>query len=213
MSKEKFIDTILNEMVLPDKCYSQPFMIMISGYSGSGKSHVARVLSKELSLYIVSGDNIRQRLYQDETYSHVFKDIQAITNEVCDKEIEKLLQNHISIVLDRSVSSMETREKLKEYGMPFYHIEITSDDEQNIERIIKRNDEDKSVVHEGYGDTGSYSGMDSREEYMEIKERKVYDIPSELFDYHIDGTVSLEEELEQAKKIAQDIASKLENQA
>lgn len=210
MNKEKFIDTILNEMVLPDKRYSQPFMVTISGYSGSGKSHVARVLSKELSLYIVSGDKIRQRLYQDETYSHVFEDIQAITNEVCDKEIEKLLENHVSVVLDRSVSSMETREKLKEYGVPCYHIEITSDDGQNMERIIKRNHEDKNRVHEGYGDADSYSGMDSREGYMEIKERKVYDIPSELFDYHIDGTVSLEEEIEQAQEIARDIQNKCE---
>lgn len=205
MNKEKFIDTILDEMQYPSKRYQKPFIVMLSGYSGSGKSHVARVLSKILSLYIVSGDMVRKRLYQDKTFSHDFASIQAITNEVCDKEIKTLLENHISILLDRSVSSMEVREKLKGYGVPLYHIEIISDHDQNIDRILKRNGEDRNKVYDGYGDTGFYSGMDSREKYMEVLERKVYDIPSELFDYHIDGTVSLEEELKQVEQIAQEL--------
>lgn len=209
MNKEKFVSQILDEMKLPEKRYQNPFIVTLSGYSGSGKSHIARMLSKQLSLYIVSGDMVRQKLYHNDTVSHDFDDIQVITNDVCEKEIRKLLDCNVSVIIDRSVSSVKTMQRMKEYGVPVYMIEITSRDEQNIERILKRNHGKENMKHEGYGDIESYSGVMFREDYMEIKERKIYDIPSNLFDYHIDGTKSLEEVLADAEKIGQDIECRI----
>ena len=60
---EKDVETIFNKllsgMVLPAKRYKEPFVLIMSGHVGSGKSTIAKVLSSELSAYIVGGDKIR----------------------------------------------------------------------------------------------------------------------------------------------------------
>lgn len=203
--KEEIIDKFINNMNFPPVRYDKPFIVTMSGYSGSGKSYVARVLSSELGLYIVSGDHVRQEVYNNHQMSHEFENVQAITNEICDLEIKKLLENKISIVIDRSISSVESLNNIKNYGVKVYTINIKSDHEQNIERIC-RCEKMKINITPVYGDSNHCSGMNSREVYDEVRNRKLYDIDDNNFDYHIDGTVSLVEEIEQARKIAHNIA-------
>ena len=75
--------------------------------------------------------------------------------------------------------------------------------EQNIERIINRSNDHNDLG--GYGDIDSKSGVKTREMYEEIKERKTYNIPSEMFNYNIDARKPLEDVIIQTEKIANDI--------
>ena len=58
MEKQEFINKCLVLKNLPNQKYDEPFIIALSGYSGSGKSHIAKILSQKLGLYIVGGDAV-----------------------------------------------------------------------------------------------------------------------------------------------------------
>ena len=208
MNKKEFIKKNLVLKNIPPREYENPFIVALCGYSGSGKSHISRILSKELGLYIVGGDTVRQQIYQDPDLKNLpLEEIQNLTNEISNQKINKLLDQKTSVVIDRSVSALKYLDRLKEYQVPIYLIHLISDHEQNIERVINRNQQPQKNI-EGYGDIDSKSGVHTREMYEEIKERKVYDIPKELFDYQIDARKPLDEVILQAKEIAGEIASK-----
>lgn len=209
MTKEKFIEENLILKQIPPKKYENPFIIALSGYSGSGKSHIAKVLSQSLGLYIVGGDSVRQKVYQDEELKNLpLEEIQKLTNKVSELKIKKLLENNISIVIDRSLSSLESLKILKSFNCKVLLINIISDHEQNIKRIINRTD-DYSLG--GYGDVDSKSGVKTKEMYDEIRERKVYDIPLNLFDFTIDAKKDLDNVINQTKEIAIKIKEQLSN--
>ena len=209
MTKEKFIEENLILKQIPPKKYENPFIIALSGYSGSGKSHIAKVLSQSLGLYIVGGDSVRQKVYQDEELKNLpLEEIQKLTNKVSELKIKKLLENNISIVIDRSLSSLESLKILKSFNCKVLLINIISDHEQNIKRIINRTD-DYSLG--GYGDVDSKSGVKTKEMYDEIRERKVYDIPLNLFDFTIDAKKDLDSVINQTKEIAIKIKEQLSN--
>ena len=86
MAKNKFIEENLILKQLPPKKYEKPFIISLSGYSGSGKSHIAKVLSQALDLYIVGGDSVRQKVYQDEELKHLpIEEIQNIITRLLEQ--------------------------------------------------------------------------------------------------------------------------------
>lgn len=208
MNKKEFMKKNLVLKNIPPREYENPFIVALCGYSGSGKSHIARTLSKELELYIVGGDTVRQQIYQDSELKNLpLDEIQDLTNEISNQKIKKILNQKMSVVIDRSVSALKYFNQLKEYQVPVYLIHLISDHEQNIERVINRYQEPQKDL-DGYGDIDSKSGVHTREMYEEIKERKVYDIPEELFDYQIDARKPLEEVMIQTKEIASNIASK-----
>lgn len=204
MTTEEIIERLLQGEAFPDKYYQNPFIVAMSGYSGSGKSHTASLLSCQLDAVIISGDHVRKFLYGQKD-SYAYEEIQKITNEVCDIRIKKLLNQKKAIILDRSVSSEEELEQLKAYHVPIFLIELISDHEQNVKRIIERKNHPVVTISPCYGDIVNESGMNSREVYEEVKARKVYNIKTEKFQYHIDARVSLFAQLDQVLKVSSDI--------
>lgn len=119
-------------------------------------------------------------------------------------KIKKILRENMSIVIDRSISSLDGLNNLKKLNIPVFLINLISDHEQNIERIINRSNNCNDLG--GYGDIDSKSGVKTREIYEEIKERKIYNIPNEIFNYIIDARKSLEDVTIQTNNIANDIS-------
>lgn len=206
--QEQLINKFLSEMVLPKTKYKKPFIIALSGYSGSGKSFVARLFSSNLGIYIIAGDKVRGYLYKI-NYSDNFYTINDLTNKITDLRIKKALDNNIPIVLDRSISSVEQLDKLKKYNVDIIFIKLNSTHEENIKRILFKKDkrEDKEI-NNIYGDTGHYSGVSSIEIYNEIKERKVYDVPDNIFDYQINTLEGLKAIEERVNYISAEILKK-----
>lgn len=205
--KNEFISKILNNMKLPPKKYDNPFIVAISGHCGSGKSHVAKVFSKELQLYIVGGDSVRRKIRKEPSLPQDVTSINALTNEICYLEIEKLLKENVSIVVDKSTSSTRDLENLEKYNVPVILINLISNHEQNRKRVTDRSNQEM-IDMPGYGDIDSISDIITEELYDQVVERKIYNIPLDRFDYTIDATVKLEEELKEAEKIAKEIAKK-----
>ena len=42
----------------------KPFVVVIFGLPGSGKTHVSQILAKELGVYLLSGDYVRLHYYK-----------------------------------------------------------------------------------------------------------------------------------------------------
>lgn len=209
MEKEinEIYNELLNNMVLPDKKYKSPFIITMCGHVGSGKSTIAKILSKELSAYIVGGDKIRNIYYLDEKANHDIVHINKVVDAVTTKEVQYLLSNGVSIIFDRSVSSKKNLASLKEACNNVIAINLISDHKINLERIKKR-DENNIVISGCYGDVEPESGVTTEEVYNEILNRKVYDLEDNDFDYTIDTTKSIESVIKQANDIADKIKDK-----
>lgn len=206
--EEKIREELFEEMVLPDKRYQKPFIITMSGHCGSGKSYIGKLLSRELQVYIISGDRIRDKILSIDPEFEP-QELYNMKNRINIYIIKKLLENNVSIVMDRSVSSMEQLNLVKRLTNNAVTIKLLSDDDTNKKRVVSR-DKINPVITPIYGDYESPSDILTIEAYDEVKLRKVYDIPDHLFNYEIDTTKSLEEVEEQVIKISKQIKSKAE---
>ena len=82
--KEEVERIIDKEKINPRETYEFPFVILLTGNVGSGKSLVSQILSKELNLYLISGDYIRniiKRLYPDIDLHD--EEVKQINNQLC----------------------------------------------------------------------------------------------------------------------------------
>ena len=209
MNKEinDIYNNLIENMKLPNKRYSKPFIIAMCGYTGSGKSIIAKILSSELSLYIVGGDKIRNIYYSNKAANHDINYINQVVNKVTTKEIEYLLKKGISIVIDRSVSSQSAVDDLKKMCNNIIMINLISNHKINIDRITNRKEYNVDTTN-CYGDIDSISGVNTEEVYNDILKRKVYNLDKDAFDYEIDTTKSIDSVIEETKIITKAITKK-----
>lgn len=182
--------------------YVNPFVILMHGEAASGKTTIAKQLSKELKICLVSHNYIRNYFYLN-GYDN-FDEIQSKTKDITEKRIQYLKEHQISFVEDYNWNRMEDKKKLDALGYQVITIHIISDDAVNLERsqlnkmdFLNRTD---SVI----GDSGDYSHEYSKEDYELFQKRKVSDI-EEQYDYVIDNRGSLEALDIQVQKVIEQI--------
>jgi adenylate kinase family enzyme len=204
--EEQIINKFLEETIVPEKTeYKKPFIIALYGYSGSGKSTVARLFSRNLGIYIISTDKVRKYLYEI-NYSDDIYVINNLTSKITDLKVKKLLDSNNPVILDRSTSSIKQLEDLKKHNVDIILIKLNSTHEENIKRILAK--KDKKEISGAYGDTGHYSGVNTVAIYEEIKAYKVYDIPTDWFDYEINTLDGLEAVEDSVNFISNEIVKK-----
>lgn len=207
--KEKVKKVIEEKRVNPKETYQNPFLILLTGNVGSGKSLVAQILSKELNLYLISGDNIRniiKDLYPEINLNIL--EVRQTNNIICLEEMNYCINNKYSIILDRNVSSQEDLSFIeKKIDLPIIFIKIISSTKEDIKRVKKRNQQQELIIPH-YGHQDSRSGVVTEEEYNKIKERKVYDLEDSIYDYFVDTNTSLSNLYEQLTTIKNQIQQK-----
>lgn len=183
----------MNQEIKKVTKYNKPFIITFSGLPECGKTTIARELSKDLGIFLLSNDYIRNYFYQftREYNEKVRKEIERKVKKINLYRLKKLLMSRTSFVYDRDFNTEEQYKRLdmirKFARMNLVKIKVNSTDEGNLERI-KNRDMDYNKIYKGViGDKVEYLSSFPEDEYYEIKSRKPQMLSDDFFDYVIDG--------------------------
>ena len=184
---KNFIDEMEKE-VGRVKEYIPPIAILITANAGAGKFELARKLSRELSIYLLSNDYVRNYFYK--TPEDLENDeIKHKVEEVNDERLSFLISHRISFVYDHNIHNMdcydEVHKKLHNQGFKVFKIRIRSNDNYNIKAIRERkmdyDKKDLSVI----GDYVYYARSYSEDTYWKLKQEKKITLEDDWFDYVI----------------------------
>lgn len=210
--EKNFVEEMEREAVRV-KEYIPPIAILITADAGAGKFELARKLSRELSIYLLSNDYIRNYYYQlaEDTSEKTRLDIQNKVSGVNNERLKFLISHRISFVYDHNVNNIdcyeEIHKKLHNNSFKKFKIRIHSDDNYNIKMIHDRKMDyerkDESVI----GDNVFYVSNFSEEVYWQIKQRKEITLDDSWFDYVIYRT----DDEEQFKKDIEEVAIKIKH--
>ena len=180
----------------------QPVLIVINGIPGSGKTTVARRLSKDLPLPHICKDDIKERLYDvmgvgDLQWS---QDLGAATAEMLLALIDKLLERRRSFIVESAFFKEFTADRLatiikKRHPVTVLEIYCATDPEVRKQRYIARNE--SGARHPGHVDHNHYKTQSDDAEVavryapLEISTCLIYDTtsPDEQAYQHIVKTV------------------------
>lgn len=183
----------LKEEVKKTISYDRPFIVTFSGLPECGKTEIARELSKDLKIYLLSNDYVRNYFYQFTTdYSEENrKKIEQQVRRINLYRITKLLLTGTSFAYDKDFNTEEQFKILqiakKIRNMDLIKIKVNSNDEDNLNRIAARV-MDYSKIYDGViGDKVEYLSSYSEEVYYQIKNRKPQLLPDDFFDYIVDS--------------------------
>lgn len=207
--KEEILKIIEQERINPEKKYNKPFLILLTGEVGSGKSLVAELLSQALNLYLINGDYVRNIVKSlNPNIEITTPEVRKVINEVCLDEMSYCEKNNYSIILDRSVSNYEDLNYIKnKHNLPIVFIRLLSNDLENIKRVEERpNKKNNPIPHYGHQETTS--GVVTKQEYNKIKETKVYNLEDCIYDYFLNTTTTIEELKENLENIIINIKNK-----
>ncbi len=202
MSDKNFIKEMNSEISKVIK-YKKPCVIALSGYSGSGKTDIARILSKELGVFLLSNDYVRNYYYQfTEDYSEEKRlEIEDKVSSINNLRLKILLGTRTSFVYDRDFNLKEDFDKFemvsKILRMKLIKIKVNSTDTHNLEEI-KRITMDYNKVYPGViGDKVEYQSSFDDETYYQIKMRKPHTLSDNFYDFVInnDGSEHFEEQV------------------
>ena len=173
--------------------FKKPCLIALSGYPGSGKTFIARTLSKELGIFLLSNDYVRNYYYQfTEDYSEEKRlEIEDKVSSINNLRLKILLDTRTSFVYDRDFNLKEDFDKFemvsKILRMKLIKIKVNSSDFHNLEEI-KKITMDYNKVYPGIiGDKVEYQSSFDEETYYQIKMRKPHSLPDDFYDFVINN--------------------------
>lgn len=154
-----------------------PYIILLDGYTGMGKTTVAKAIAKQDNSIILNNDEVRMFLndYQDTT---------NLKNRLQKYRLERLLLNKNSCICD-SCLAHNYQEKIKYYkklGYPYYIIRLECTEEIVKERLKKR-----TVTK----DNASIATFD---DYLWMKEN-MKRVPVELIDFTINTAEDIDSQI------------------
>ena len=207
--EKNFVEEMEREAVRV-KEYIPPIAILITANRGAGKFELARKLSRELSIYLLSNDYVRNYYYQ-EVADADDSTLQKKVAEINDERLAFLISHRISFVYDHNIHNMdcyeEIHKKLHNNSFKIFKIRIHSDDNYNIKAIRERkmdyDKKDKAVI----GDNAFYASSFSEEVYWQIKKIKNITLNDDWFDFVINRT----DDEEKFKEDMHDVVEKIRN--
>ena len=150
------IPDFFGEMIFDSESeYEKPFCIVIDGLSSSGKTYLAKELSKGLNLYLLNSDYVRYVYYKAlrEHYPNVMTVIKRTVDEINIERCSVLCANRIPFIFDGNKSDRDVYGALsKPLAMGEYElirIVINSNKTKCLDNLEKRRigfvDSDESV--------------------------------------------------------------------
>ena len=176
--------------------YKEPCVIALSGYPGSGKTEIARTLSKDLEIFLLSNDYVRNYYYQFTTdYSEEKRlEIESKVSRINNFRLLMLLGTRTSFVYDRDFNSEHDFDKFERLSkvlrMKLIKVKVNSTDAHNLDEI-KRTVMNYDKIYSGViGDNVEYQSFFDEEIYYQIKMRKPHSLPDDFYDFVINNDSS-----------------------
>ena len=182
----------LKEEIKKTTSYDKPFIVTFSGLPECGKTEIARELSKDLKIYLLSNDYVRNYFYQFTTnYSEENRiKIEEQVKKINLYRIKKLLLTGTSFVYDKDFNTAEQFKFLqiarRIRNMDLIKIKVNSNDSDNLKRVASRVMDYDKIYNGVIGDNVEYLSSYPEEVYYQIKNRKPQILPDEFFDYSVD---------------------------
>ena len=160
----------------------KPCIIFFDGYTGMGKTTVAKCIQKHYPAVILNNDEVRNFL-------HDYQDKTSLKDFLQKYRLEKLLQNHNHCIYD-SCFCHNYEEKLsyaKKLGYSFYIVRL-----ECSEKVIKKRLEKRKVTKDNFS-------ISTFNDYLWMKNH-VKRVPLELIDFTIYTDQDLEPQIVQFVK-------------
>lgn len=174
---DKLIVNFIEKFPIEKGKKDEPYVIIIDGYTGMGKSTVARCISKFDNSVILNNDEVR-------CFLNDYGDKSNLKDYLQKYRLEKMLENNNSCIID-SCFCHNYKEKLDYYnslGVKYYVIKLECSSEVVKERLEKRKLDKNNFSIANYDD---YLWM------MNNVER----VPMDLVDFVIDTEVDIDEQV------------------
>ena len=145
----------------------KPYIILLDGYTGMGKTTVSKELAKQDNSIILNNDEVR-------AFLNDYKDTTNLKDELQKYRLKRLLLNKNSCICDSCLchNYEEKLEYYKKLGYPYYIIRLDCSEEVVKERLEKR------VVNKDNASIATFNN------YLWMKEN-VKRVPLELIDFTI----------------------------
>lgn len=161
---EADVDTLKRSLPPPPPSLANPYLVLMCGLPGTGKTHLARRLAVEIPLQLIESDEARKALtgvpaYNAEENLRVFA--------ACRRLMDELLGNGIPVLLD--ATNVTERDRAYSYaaadkaGAEVVVIKVTAP-EREVRRRLRRRE--RGLSKDGASDAGwnVYLRMKGREE-------------------------------------------------
>ena len=145
----------------------KPYIILLDGYTGMGKTTVSKELAKQDNSIILNNDEVR-------AFLNDYKDTTNLKDELQKYRLKRLLLNKNSCICDSCLchNYEEKLEYYKKLGYPYYIIRLDCSEEVVKERLEKR------IVNKDNASIATFNN------YLWMKEN-VKRVPLELIDFTI----------------------------
>lgn len=179
---------------------NKPYLIIVTGRPGAGKTTFAKILGDEIHLPIISRDKIKEGYLQTLGKSHkeLPLEINQIATDIFFETLENLIKNKVSVIAEAAFQHQLWSSKL----LPFFEkVQIKLlickvDEHLALERYIKRglDNEFREYFH---GDAGIDLARKREPLYVSPYEEPQLDVPT----YYIDTTSEYKPSIEELKNI------------
>ena len=180
--KEGILLNFLEQFPILKGNAQKPCIIFFDGYTGMGKTTVAKCIQKHYPAVILNNDEVRNFL-------HDYQDKSSLKDFLQKYRLEKLLQNHNHCIYD-SCFCHNYEEKLsyaKKLGYSFYIVRL-----ECSEKVIKERLEKRKVTKDNFS-------ISTFNDYLWMKNH-VKRVPLELIDFTIYTDQDLEPQIVQFVK-------------
>ena len=161
---EADVDTLKRSLPPPPPSLTSPYLVLMCGLPGAGKTHFARRLAVEIPLQLIESDEARKTLtgvpaYNAEENLRVFA--------ACRRLIDELLGNGVAVLLD--ATNVTERDRAYSYaaakrtGAELLVTKVTAPEKEVHRRLRRR---ERGISNDGASDAGwnVYLRMKAREE-------------------------------------------------